>query len=90
MLTFNDVAAMAAALPEVSEGQSRGRRSWSVSGKAFAGERPFTKADLWRFGEATPPAGAILAVRVGDLGEKAAVLSACLAASYPRDSPGGL
>jgi len=76
MLTFDDVAAMAAALPEVTEGQSRGHRSWSVSGRAFTWERPFTKADLKRFGDATPPAGAILGVRVDDLGEKDAVLAA--------------
>ncbi len=76
VLTFDDVAALAAALPEVTEGQSRGHRSWSVGGKAFAWERPFTKADLRRFGDATPPAGAILGVRVDDLGEKDAVLAA--------------
>jgi hypothetical protein len=27
---------MAAALPEVTEGESRGNRTWSVGGKAFA------------------------------------------------------
>ncbi len=76
MLTFDDVAALAAALPEVTEGESRGHRSWSVGGRAFAWERPFTKADLRRFGDVTPPAGAILGVRVDDLGEKEAVLAA--------------
>ena len=76
MLTLDDVATMAAELPEVTEGSSRGNRSWSVGGKAFAWERPFSKADLTRFGDAAPPAGPILAVRVDDLGEKEAVLSA--------------
>ena len=37
--------------------------------------RPFSKADLKRFGDTTPPDGPILAVRVDDLQEKEAVLA---------------
>ena len=60
----------------MTEGERHGNRTWYVAGKAFAWERPFSKADIRRFGEQTPPAGPILAVRVEDLGEKEALLAA--------------
>src|SRR5690606_32305818 len=66
---------LAAALPQTEEGVSRSSRRWSVAGRAFAWERPFSKADLRRYGDETPPAGPVLATRVEDLGEKEAVLA---------------
>jgi len=72
---FDEVSRIAAGLPGVSEGEYHGHLSWSVGGKAFAWERPFSKADLKRFGDAVAPDGPILAVRVEDLGEKQSVLA---------------
>ena len=75
MPTFDDVAKLALALPEAVEVDRRGTRTWSVADKTFAWERPFSKADVKRFGDAAPPQGPILAVRVDDLVEKEAVLA---------------
>ena len=75
VVSLDEAARMALELPEVGEGERHGNRTWSVAGKGFAWERPFSKADIRRFGEATPPEGPILATRVADLGEKEAVLA---------------
>jgi len=70
------VARMVSELPEATEGERHGHRTWYVGGKAFAWDRQFSKADLKRFGDQTPPDGPILAVRVADLAEKEAMLAA--------------
>jgi hypothetical protein len=76
MVRVEEAAQMASALPEVTEGTSYGHRTWFVRGKMFLWERPFSKADIKRFGDAAPPDGPIMALRVEDLGDKEAVVSA--------------
>ena len=73
---------MAAELPQVTEGSRHGNRTWFVNGKGFVWERPFTKADVRRFGETPPPAGPIVAFRVADLEEKDFVLAAASGAFF--------
>jgi hypothetical protein len=75
MVTLDQAAALALALPEVVEGERFRRRTWFVGKKAFAWDRPFSKADLTRFGDETPPSGEILAISTADLSEKEAILT---------------
>jgi hypothetical protein len=82
MASLDDVARLASELPGATEGERHGNRTWFVAGQAFAWERPFSKADVRRFGDETPPAGPILAVRTEDLGEKEALLAATPAAFF--------
>ncbi len=76
MVSIDNVAEIAIGLPGVSEGTRYGNRTWFVAGKGFVWERPFSKADIKRFGDASPPDGPIIAVATEDLGEKEALLTA--------------
>ena len=72
MQSLLDVAEIATSLPGVTEVESfgHGHRAWTVAGKAFVWVRPFTRADIKRFGDVAPPDGPLVAVRVSSLEEK--------------------
>jgi len=74
-MTLDDVDAFATSLPDVVVGTKWGNRTWMVGTKGFAWQRSFSKADVKRFGDEPPPAGDILAVTVGNLDAKDALLA---------------
>lgn len=74
-MTYDDVDAIATNLPGVTVGTKWRKRTWMVGDKGFVWQRPFSKADLKRFGDETPPAGEILGVRVENLDAKDALLA---------------
>ena len=76
MAGLEDVERLVALLPEVSEGARYGHRTWLVAGKAFAWERPFSKADLKRYADAPVPQGPILALVTDGLEDKESLLQA--------------
>lgn len=74
MATWDDVARIALALPETTEGTSYGARAWKVKDKGFVWERPLRKSDFEALGDAAPD-GPILGARVADEGVKHALVS---------------
>jgi hypothetical protein len=75
MMKLADVATYAASLPGVVVGTKYGRSTWMVGDAGFAWQRPFSKADIKRFGDEMPPAGDIIAVKVQNLDAKDALLA---------------
>ena len=79
MVTIDDVSKIVSVLPGVAEEERKDHPdllAWSVAGRGFAWERTFSKADLKRFGDQTPPQPPIVAVRTAGLHEKEALLAA--------------
>jgi hypothetical protein len=74
MPTWDDVARICLALPETTEGTSRGWRHWQVRGKAFVWERPLGKKDVAELGDAAPD-GPVVAAYVPDEGAKLALVA---------------
>jgi hypothetical protein len=77
-LTFEDVSAIADALPGVTIGMKWRRKTWQVGDLGFVWERPLGKTDVERLGDAPIPQGDILGVRVESLDAKDAILAMAL------------
>jgi hypothetical protein len=73
MATWDDIAAVALALPEVAEEPSHGWRAWKVRKKLFVWERPLRAKEIEQLGGAAPD-GDILGVHVPDVEAKLAML----------------
>lgn len=71
---WDDVRALALALPEVDERTSRGHLEWRVRDRLFVWERPLRRADLAHLGDRAPDAPP-LGAWVPDLGAKEALLT---------------
>jgi hypothetical protein len=74
MATWDDVARLALAMPEATEGLMHGNRAWKIRDKLFVWERPLRKSDLKALGDAAP-AGPILGARVEHLVAKEALIA---------------
>jgi hypothetical protein len=79
MASWQEVAAISGALPEVDESTSYGNRDWKVRKKTFAWDRPLRPKEVEDLGgfepEGAAPPGEILAVRVADEEAKQALVS---------------
>lgn len=74
MADWDDVDRVAAALPGTERGTTWGNPCWKVRDKPFVWQRPLGKKDRADLGDDAPD-GALIAVRVDDLGEKEAILA---------------
>jgi hypothetical protein len=74
-MTLRAVQALVEGLAGVEVGTKWGRKTWMVGGHGFAWERPLGKADIDRLGDERIPRGDIVAISVGSLDAKDALLS---------------
>jgi hypothetical protein len=73
MASWDDVAEIAGALPEATDGTTYGQPDWKVRKKTFVWERPLRPKEMEALGDAAPD-GPILGVHVPDEEAKRALL----------------
>lgn len=76
MATWDDVAAIASALPDTHDEGKPGRPMWVSRKEKVAWSRQLRKKDRAELGDAAPDDGDVLAVWVDDEGVKEALVSA--------------
>lgn len=75
MISLDEVAGLAMAMPQATEGTSYGNRAWKVGKALFVWERPLRGNERDALGDDAPD-GPIIGTRVDDLDEKEALLHA--------------
>lgn len=69
------VADIAEGLANVAVGKRWNNKTWLVNDRGFLWQRPLSKADIARYGDAPPPHGDIIALATEDLDAKDALLA---------------
>lgn len=74
-ITLAAVATFARGLPGATTGEKWGHQTWMVGTRGFAWERPLSKADRARYGDAPLPRGDLVAIATANLDAKDALLA---------------
>jgi hypothetical protein len=82
MMTVDDASRFGLGVARCIPGRPSRPPHLDVNGKGFSGERPFSKANIKRFGNATSPDGRLPVVLVSDLNVKKGPLAANPTASF--------
>lgn len=74
-MKLSQVAAYCEDLDNVTVTAKWNHKTWAVNDRGFVWERPLSKADVKRYGDATPPSGELVAIITENLDAKDALLA---------------
>ncbi|MFT3697848.1 MAG: hypothetical protein QM831_32205 [Kofleriaceae bacterium] len=74
-MKLEQVAEFCEGLANVTIGFKWNNKTWMIGERGFVWERPLSKADIKRFGDATPPSGDIVGIVTENLDAKDVLLS---------------